>query len=228
MIPSMQSPFHARRRRFAPLTLLLLSSACSTTRALAPQEIPPQAGGVQTPSNQTGTPVPAQQTAVHSRTLALLLGSDSYQARFRQDSDSLHGFWELEYLQTRDDDRVFDAHLRRVGRVQDSALELGVGIGAYAVAFDASDHEVFAIALCAGLSYDLNTRIPSALSFELSVAPEITTFKDGESLVDAILRYEAQITPNAFAIFGGRIFDAETPLSDEVSHEAFVGVRLGF
>lgn len=127
-----------------------------------------------------------------------------------------------------DTDEDFLALLRfvRTGRpLELEALELGVGLAGYVTSIHAH-----AIALSGTAAYDLPVDADARLALELSYAPGVTTFDDGEDLLDLLARFEIDLSAHATLFAGYRLIDVDRDdrRDRELEHRAHVGVRLGF
>lgn len=190
--------------------------------------------GSDSPSDLVLHPIGAQQVApghanlvpVFRQSVDFAVSDKSFQIGYRENSSQQDGYWNIEALINDESDFALDARLMRVGQLVGTPLRLGVGIGAYAVFFDDSGQDLYALALVGSAQYDLPTSPPTTANLELAVAPDISTFRDGEDLLDLSLRIELQVSENALAFAGYRVLDANTLDDSEFTSELQVGVRL--
>jgi hypothetical protein len=127
-----------------------------------------------------------------------------------------------------DSDEDFLALLRfvRTGRpLETEALELGVGLAGYVTSIHAQ-----AVALVGTAAYDLPVEVDARLALELAYAPRVTTFDDGEDLLDLLARFEIDLSAHATLFAGYRLIDVDRDerRDRELEHRAHVGIRLGF
>ena len=186
------------------------------------------------PSELVRFPIGAQQVPpghsplvpVFRQSVDFAVSDKSFQIGYRENSELQDGFWNVEALINDESDFALTARLMRVGQLKGTPLRLGVGIGGYGVFFDESGEDLFALALVGSAQYDLPTSPPTTANLELAVAPDITTFRDGEDLLDFSLRIEVQVAESALAFAGVRVLDANTESDSKFTSELQVGVRL--
>lgn len=210
----------------APWILLLLTAvSCRTATVPHNPGLEPNSEPLGMAQESARTTEGAQSLPLHS--ISLAVSDTSFQASYRKEAALQEGFWELEYINTEDDNRALNVRLIRGGSVEGTPLWLGVGLGAYSVSYHDSREELFALGLTAAGKYSFDTQPPTLISAEISAAPDATSFKDGESLLDVGLRWEARLGRSATIFIGGRYFAAETGSDDKLTNELQVGLRLG-
>jgi hypothetical protein len=89
-------------------------------------------------------------------------------------------------------------------RGYNSPYELGVGVRAYYLTVDEPDVSVGAIALGISGKVKFNVGVPLALAGDFHYAPKITTFNDGDEVVDSRLRLEGEVSQSSTAFVGYR------------------------
>ena len=133
-----------------------------------------------------------------------------------------------------DDDALLYVGLSSIGGSnfnQAPALQFGVGGRLYYASIDQPDQSISAIALGGHGRLDLSgTGFPVALAGSVYVAPDITTFMDGDDLLDARIRVEADVSPNATAFVGYREVDVglKSFPDRKVDEDIHAGVRFKF
>jgi len=164
---------------------------------------------------------------VYLRSVSLAISDKSFGAAYRENSVLQDGFWTAELLVNDANDVGLSARMMRVGQVVGTPVRLGVGLGVYGIFFDTSGEKLYALAICGSAQYDLPTQPPTTATLELAIAPDITTFNDGQDLFDINLRIEVEVNESAVAFVGARVLDANTQSDGEFTSELHVGVRLG-
>ena len=160
--------------------------------------------------------------------IELGLSNESFELGYRSLTSREDGYFGFDLIANEDDDFAIDARLIRVGQIVGVPVRLGVGIGAFGVFFDEPDETAYAITLTGIAEYDVVAAYPTVLRGELSVAPDITTFSDGEDLLDFRLRLNVEISQAAAAFVGIHILEVETKTdSREVVDGIHIGVRIG-
>lgn len=218
MIPSMHS--HLTRDRL-PLALiaattLLLASSCKSLEASgssSPQESAPQ------PS--------ANSNAGPRQSLSLGISSNSFQANYRRYNHPDNGFWDVEGMSNDDSDLSFRGRILRTGELEGTPLSLGIGFSTYAVFYDKSGDDLYALAFSATGRYSLATKLPTHISVDVSAAPEVTTFGDGQHLLDFSAEFGAEVSKGSSAFIGVRHYDADTDHNSKFTHQLLAGIRLG-
>lgn len=218
MIPSMQSHRPQQRLPLALLaaTTLLFASGCKSQGA---STSPSQ----QEPARQP----PANPDAPVRQSLSLGISTESFQANYRRYNRANNGFWGLEGISNDQSDLSFRGRIMRTGDLEGTPLSLGIGFGTYAVFYDDSGDDLYALAFSALGRYTLPTKLPTHISFDVSAAPEVTTFGDGKSLLDFTAEFGAEVSKGSSAFIGFRYFDADTDNDSEFTHQLLAGMRLG-
>ena len=128
-----------------------------------------------------------------------------------------------------DDDFAVNARVIRLAQLDGVPFRTGVGLGAYAVAVDRPSVQAYSVALTGLVEYDLPTRFPCTVATDLSFAPDISTFDEGEGLLDAQVRVRVDLMPSAAAFVGYRLVEVDFGRRDiDIDRRFHVGVRLGF
>lgn len=141
------------------------------------------------------------------------------------------GYADVGVLVNDDDDVVLRAGLLREARASaDEALILGVGLGAYAAQLDGPDETVSALVLEALGGYVLPSELPARCTARVSIAPDVTTFGGGDSLVDFVAGVEVGVGSFASALLGYRVLELGLASGGNhtVERGAHFGVRIGF
>jgi hypothetical protein len=219
------APRETSRYHTAALLLLLFGTGCRSVNTLESTGAPGSISVNQPPVEDQGSTGNGILTPEHSVSLAV--SARSFQASYRRNSLSREGFWEVEFLNTEEEDRALVLRLMRGADIRGTPLWLGVGLAAYGVTYHASKEELFALAITGNARYHFATNPPTLASLEVSAAPQATSFKDGERLLDLSLLWEAQLSGNATFFVGGRYFDAQTESDDKFVNELLLGLRLG-
>lgn len=204
------------RTAFALCTagLLLLASSCkSQEKSSAPAPAPSEVAGVAEARPRTSVSVG--------------VSSDSFQANFRRYKGGDDGYWDVEAMNNEHDDYSFRGRIMRTGEVEDTPLRLGVGLATYAVFYDRSGDDLYALAVAASVEYGLSFKIPMRLTGEVSFAPEPITFGDGEELFDTTVGMDVEVGNGAVAFIGARYYKAETDNDSRFTRQLLLGVRIG-
>lgn len=141
------------------------------------------------------------------------------------------GFFGVGYLGGDRDEELLNVRLLRYGTATNSPpIALGVGLGFYAAQVDNPDHESFAVALMGSIEARIENTYPVRFVFEGAYAPDVSTFGDGDRVVDLWARVEVEISTVAQAFVGYRVvqleFDDDTDY--DMGETIQIGVRLGF
>lgn len=160
--------------------------------------------------------------------LGLSIGNKSVWATFR--APTTWGHLRVEAFGNLENEFLGSVHLMRFGRPDPTLpLDVGLGMGLYTGFLDDPSEEVVALALAASASWELATRVPSNVGAQVSFAPDILSWVDGESLLDFALRYELSFSEAASLQVGWRYFDIDTDDEDDRDLDAgfFVGILVG-
>ncbi len=136
----------------------------------------------------------------------LALGKETASAEFYSDSGINNtGRISAGGLYNEDDDLLgFIGLTSNNSIVTDRPYDFGVGARGYYAKVDSPDVGVGAIALGINGRIRFTAGLPLALAGDFYYSPKITTFDDGDELVDSRIRLEAQVSPNASAFVGYR------------------------
>lgn len=145
------------------------------------------------------------------------------------------GYTTLGLLISEDDDFALHARLMRFGEPRSEVpLGLGIGLGLFGAAVDATNDELAAVTLTGAVDYALDQLFgltyATRVGVELSWAPDAATFADGERVLDVLGRVEVDLSTWATAFAGYRHLEVDLADEDDVELDsAFqLGIRLGF
>lgn len=145
------------------------------------------------------------------------------------------GYWSLGLFASQEDDFALSARLMRFGEPKgESPFGFGVGLGVFGAAIDATEDELGALTLTGAADFAFDEWFvldyPLRVGIEVSFAPDESTFADGQRVVDAIGRFEVDLSPWATAFGGYRYLelDFEDEEDLELDRAFHAGVRLGF
>lgn len=130
-----------------------------------------------------------------------------------------------------DDDVVLTLGLMAQGSpAGQQPFKVGIGGKLYFAEVDEPNTSIQAVALGAKLMYFIPANIPLSFGGEIFFAPGITTFGDGENLIDARLRFEVDVLPSASIFFGYRNLNIDLDNGQEHDVDEFVhfGLRIQF
>lgn len=130
-----------------------------------------------------------------------------------------------------DDDFALTAGLLVDGTpAGDQPLTFGLGGKFYYIDLDDLNADSTALALGFGVKYHIPASMPIAIGGDAYIAPDITTFGDGEGVTDLRLKLEVGILPNAAAFIGYRQFeiDLKTRGDYELDENGHVGISFQF
>ncbi len=114
--------------------------------------------------------------------------------------------------------------------VNEHDVSFGLGAGIYYASLDKPNGNVGALALGFGLKYTIPGNTPVGLGGSIFYAPDVTTFSDGNSLVDLKLRAEIDVLPSATAFLGYRKLASDLTSGGEhkMDDNIHVGIRIQF
>jgi hypothetical protein len=207
--------------------MILLPGSLLALLALANAAAPQEGAPPQEPSAQPAPPSPASQAAQGAprHTFELSLSQDSVWLEARRYARNGRDFTGLSLFA--DDDDVYAGRLQvmRFAEPRDPRIQLGLGLGFYALYDDDEDADAYAVALIANAGYALQTKYPTSVIGELAYAPDITTFGDGEDLVDLSVTLQAELSTSTAAYFTYRLLEAD--LEDGGDIDVIDGLRVG-
>ncbi|MGV6817300.1 MAG: YfaZ family outer membrane protein [Thiotrichales bacterium] len=173
------------------------------------------------------------QTATASE-LDLALSEKTASIEFRMDSEFIGtggAEFSLAGLFNQDDDFAASIGLLMRGMAAgDMPYHFGLGGRLYLAHLDRPGEDVPALALGGEGAYIIPGNMPSALVGELYYAPSVTTFNDGEDLLDLRLRFELEVVPSAKAFIGYRnvAVGLKGRPSYDVDENIHGGIRIEF
>ena len=163
------------------------------------------------------------------------LGSDDLGFAYRSGLHRGRGYTTVGFFVGDDDDVALHARLMRFSEPRaELPLGIGVGLGAFAAEIDSSEEDAFAITLTGAADYALDQAFgwayPTRVGVELSWAPDVATFADGERVLDLLGRVEVDLSTWATAFVGYRRLevDVEDAGGVDLDDSLHLGVRLGF
>lgn len=111
-----------------------------------------------------------------------------------------------------------------------NAYTFGVGVRGYYASLEDLDKTVGAVALGVNGKVRFNAGVPLAITGELYYAPKITTFNDGDDLLDTRIRLETDVSQNARAFIGYRTFQTElkSGADYEIDDQVQIGINFDF
>ncbi len=205
--------------------LLVLSAA-----PLCAQEREPSGGEPGPPAGDQGAPL---EDPPHAFEFAL--GGDGLTFAYRNGLHRGKGYTTLGLFISEDDDFAAHARLMRFGEPRaEVPLGLGIGLGVFGAAVDATNDELVAVTLTGAADYALDQifglTYATRIGVELSWAPDVATFADGERVLDVLGRVEVDLSTWATAFAGYRHLEVDLADEDDVELDSALqlGIRLGF
>ncbi len=163
------------------------------------------------------------------------LSSDTLWFAYRNGLHRGKGYASVGLLAGAEDDFALQGRLMRFGEPNaEVPLGLGIGLGLFGAAIDETDDELLAITLTGAADYALDPvfglTYPTRVGLEVSWAPDIATFVDGERVLDVLARVEVDLSTWATAFVGYRHLEVDLEDEDDVELDSALqaGVRLGF
>jgi len=163
------------------------------------------------------------------------LGGDGLWFAYRTGLHRGKGYAALGLFAGVEDDFVLHGQLMRFGEPRaDVPFGVGVGLGLFGATVDETDDELFAITLTGAADYALDRLFgltyPTRVGVEVSYAPDIATFADGERVLDVLARVEVDLSTWATAFAGYRQLEVDLADEDDAELDSSLqaGVRLGF
>ena len=146
--------------------------------------------------------------------LEFALGGDGLWFTYRTGLHRGKGYEAVSLFLGAEDDVALQAQLMRYGEPRaDVPLGVGVGIGLFGAEVDESNDEVYAITLTGGMDYALDRLFgftyPTRIGAEVSWAPDLATFGDGQRVLDFLARVEADLSTWATAFVGYRHLEVD-------------------
>lgn len=162
------------------------------------------------------------------------LSEEAAQFNFRSDSSTLgYGGADINtgFFYNENEDLVLNAGVKATGSpASEQPITFGVGAQAYLMSIDGgvgADASVQAIGIGGEVKFHFPGRMPMAVAGEAYVAPAITTFGDGEGVVDANIRFEIEVMPGSVGYIGARSFQVE-PEGGGDDYELDESLHFGF
>jgi len=167
--------------------------------------------------------------------LEIALSSDAAQFTFRSDS-SLIGWGGADlgfsFLYTDADDFLGELSLMQSSQPSaENRLTLGVGVKAYIGRLDPVDDSVLAIGIGGEVRYTFPGSMPMAVYLSGHIAPEITSFRDTDGIVEYVLGYQIELLPQTTAFVAVRDIEIENDNNIDykiLDSDVRIGVRLTF
>jgi len=173
-------------------------------------------------------------TSLYAVDLEIALSGDTANIKLLTESETM-GFsgsdLSAEVFFNDEDDFAVAAGLLVDGTpAGDQPFTYGLGGKLYYVNLDNPSDNASALALGFGVKYHIPARMPIAIGGDAYFAPDITTFGDGESLMDLRVIAEIGVLPNAAAFVGYRQFevDLENGGDYELDDNAHIGISFQF
>lgn len=166
--------------------------------------------------------------------LDLALSKETAAAELTLDTGLINGNnarLELGGLYNESDDLVGYVGLTSGNAITPEQIySLGVGARLYYGAVDTPDVDVTGIALGITGKLKFVVGMPLVLAGDFHYAPKITTFSDGDAILDTRIRLETSVSQNATAFIGYRNlkFDLKSHADYDVDDFVQLGVRFGF
>jgi len=194
-------------------------AACAVLLAVLALEAQEQQSAPQQPKQ--APPAEAQQRY----SLELSLSQDSLWLEARRYARNGRDFTGLSVFV--DDDDVYAGRLAvmRFAEPRDPRILLGIGLGFYAIIDDDENADAYAVALIANAGYALGTKYPTSIIGEVAYAPQITTFGDGEDILDLSVRAEVALSNTTAAYVGYR--EINVSIEDGEDIDVLDGLRVG-
>lgn len=214
----MGSPLAPRRLLAAAALLVLAAPRFAQERAPAAEE-----PGARAPSDD---PDNAVEFAV---------GGDGLWFAYRNGLHRGDGYFGFGLLVSEDDDLALQVRLMRYGEPkEDLPLGFGIGLGLFGATIDETEDELAALTLIGAADFALDRVMeltyPLRVGVEVSYAPDVATFVDGESVLDLRGSIEVDLSSWATAFVGYRQLEVDLEDEDDVDLDSalHIGVRLGF
>jgi hypothetical protein len=172
--------------------------------------------------------------AANAGELDLYLSSQSIQAGYSMDTGKIgYGGGNLVFggFYNTDSDLQGNLGLIVTGTpTSDLPLTYGLGVMGYLTNIDEPSSNVQALTLGGLIKYHIPNRTPMAIGGKLFVAPEVTTFGDGQNFLDGSVDFEVEVLPSATAYVGYRAVrtDLKNYGNYDIEDRFHVGVRLIF
>lgn len=213
-------------RRWLALLIAILTSA-----PLWAQEDEPQ--------GEPELPAPRQRAGVPPgdppNAFEFALSDDSLWFAYRNGLHRGKGYASVGLLASQEDDFALHGRLMRYGEPNEEVpLGLGVGLGLFGARVDETDDELLAITLTGAADYAIDPLLgftyPTRIGLELSWAPDIATWVDGERVLDVLARVEVDLSTWATAFAGYRHLEVDLEDEDDAELDSALqaGIRLGF
>lgn len=172
--------------------------------------------------------------SLHASELDLALSKETAAVELLLDTNAISNTqarFEVGGLYNENDDLVGYLGLASGGEPgTDQAYAFGVGARLYYGAVDTPDVNVGALALGVSGKIKFSAGMPLALAGDFHYAPKITTFSDGDEVLDTRVRLETDISPSATAFVGYRNlqFGLKSHADYDIDDFVHLGVRFSF
>lgn len=167
--------------------------------------------------------------------LELALSSETAQFTFRSDSSMIGwGGADLAFALFYNDNSDI---LGQVSLLQlrppseNNPFTLGVGAKFYLGTLDEPSSNIAALAISGDARYTFPGKMPMAIYFSGSWAPDITSFSDAKGVLDLVLGYQIEVLPQTTAFIGVRRLEIDTKQKNNVQLDddrLHIGVRFTF
>lgn len=205
-------------RHDAPATIAATKTAAAVGTPSATPRSTAQEGKKRTP------PLPANA-------FELALGIEDYWLSYRHLLRPAGDYGAVEWFGDDDDNYLVSARIMRfTQRDKEFPLTFGVGLGLYGAFQDRPSYDAYALSLRGSAHYNFDTHIPTHAGISFAYAPDITTFSDGEQLIDGEINYGMQLSPWASTFVAYRYTEVEwTNNTDRVfTDQIHIGIRLAW
>jgi len=137
------------------------------------------------------------------------------------------------FLYDEDDDLILTGDLLGLigGKDEQSreGLHFRAGTRIYAAWLDPEDDDVFSFGVGGEAQYTFGDRRKYGVVLSAFYAPDLLTFGHADHIIDATLRFQAEIAPGTQLFIGGRSLKFDTDLgSRSLDDNVQVGVRYAF
>ncbi|HEX5048728.1 MAG TPA: hypothetical protein VFX89_16570 [Gammaproteobacteria bacterium] len=137
------------------------------------------------------------------------------------------------FLYNKDDDLVLTGDVLGLigGREAQSkeGLHFRAGTRMYAAWLDEEDEDIFSVGIGGEAQYTFGDRRKYGVVLSAFYAPDLFTFGHTDHIIDASLRFQAELAPGTELFIGGRSLKFDTDLGNrQLDDNLMVGVRYAF